>query len=172
LLKRVFIYCQKLTRKEALWLVSNIAANSEEDANALADSLIIGNLLSACRDSSVEMRKEAVWALSNTLNLLHDKDRIERLISMDIMATLLELLQKDEDSGSIASLALSTVNYLLNKSDTAKVVFMRLGGPEVAGDLQLSKFHEVYKLASEILERHCGAQEMDPLEKMEFINSK
>jgi len=30
----------------------------------------------------------------------------------------------------------------------------------------------VYKLASEIVERHFGGEEMDPLEKIEFINAK
>ena len=39
-------------------------------------------------------------------------------------------------------------------------------------DLQLSEFFEVYKQASDILERYCGGQEMDPLEKMEFMNAK
>lgn len=35
ILKKVFTYCTKQTRKEALWLVSNIAANSEADSLAL-----------------------------------------------------------------------------------------------------------------------------------------
>ena len=47
-----------------------------------------------------------------------------------------------------------------------------MGGQEVAEDLQLSQFHEVYRMASEVIERHCGGEEMNTLEKLEFINSK
>jgi hypothetical protein len=35
-IRNIFTYCTKLIRKEALWLVSNIAANSEADAILIA----------------------------------------------------------------------------------------------------------------------------------------
>ena len=123
ILKKVFTYCTKLCRKEALWLVSNIAANSEEDANSIADSSLMLNLLCACRDSAHEMRKEAIWALSNIFFKVTDKARIERLVEQDVMSTVLEMLSRDGDSGSIASLGLTTINELLTKSDNAMLAF-------------------------------------------------
>lgn len=63
-----------------MWLVSNIAANSEEDANSIADSTLVVNLLCACRDSAHEIRKEAMWALSNLIYALHDQSKIERIV--------------------------------------------------------------------------------------------
>lgn len=156
-IKRVFTYCTKLTRKEALWLVSNISANSEEDANAIVDSGLFVNLLLACRDSALEMRKEAIWSLSNITHILTDPVRIQTLVEADIMSTMIELLQKDGECGSIASLALTSVNDLLNKSPNALQVFLRRGGEEAVQDLQISSYQEVYKLACEIMERHCGA---------------
>lgn len=138
LLKRVFTYCTKVTRKEALWLISNVAANSEQDANALADSPLMLNLLMSCRDTAHEVRKEAVWALSNVVYKITDSARIERIIESDVMSILLEMLVRDADSGSIASLALTSVNELLTKSENARMIFHRLGGQEACEDLQIS----------------------------------
>lgn len=45
LLGKVFTYCTKSVRKEALWVLSNIAANSAVDACAIADHSIMINLL-------------------------------------------------------------------------------------------------------------------------------
>jgi hypothetical protein len=80
LLKRVFTYSEKLTRKEALWLVSNIAANSDEDATYLVDSDIIGALLLHCLDSAHDIRKEACWSLSNILFKVTDHAKVESLL--------------------------------------------------------------------------------------------
>ena len=135
ILKRVFTYCTKQTRKEALWLVSNIAANSDRDSEAIVDSQLMINLLCACRDSAYELRKEAIWVLSNIIHRISDKERVEKLVEMDVMSTLIELLQRDSDSGTISSLGLNAVNQLLTRSDQAKFAFMKLGGEDVALDL-------------------------------------
>ena len=172
LVKRSFTYCTKVTRKEALWLVSNIAANGEVEANILADSTIVMNLLTSCHDSTLLMRKEAIWALTNILHKVSGRERIENLVNMDIISTIIDLMQKDVDNGPIATLALAAVDLLLSKSESAKMAFIRRGGQEVLEDMQLSQFYEVYKQASDILEIHLGATEMGALEKMEFINSK
>ena len=172
ILKKVFTYCPKQTRKEAIWLVSNIAANSDADAQALCDSDLMVYLLMACRDSAYELRKEGIWALSNIIHRMTDQTHLCKLIEMDIMSSLIDILQRDGDSGTVAALGLNALNELLTRSDQAKVVFAKLGGEDVVQELQLSQYHEVYKVACEILERHCGAEEMTKLEKMEFINSK
>ncbi len=172
LVKKVLTYCQKKDRKEALWLVSNIAANSEIDAVLLAESTIPHNVLMSCKDSSAENRKEAVWALTNIVNKLSDPKLIERLVEADIVGTLIDLLARDIDTGSTASLGLTCLNQLLTRSDNARIAFQKICGQEVVENLQLSQYYEVYQLASEIIERHCGGAEMSEFEKMEFINSK
>ena len=75
------------------------------------------NLLCACRDSAYELRKEAIWVLSNIIHRISDKERVEKLVEMDVMSTLIELLQRDSDSGTISSLGLNAVNQLLTRSD-------------------------------------------------------
>jgi hypothetical protein len=120
LVKRTFTYCIKQTRKEALWLVSNIASNSEVEANMLADSSLIVNLLTSCHDSTLLMRKEAIWALTNIVHKMSGRERFENLINMEIITTIIDLLQKDADNGPIATLGLAAIDILLGKSETAK----------------------------------------------------
>ena len=117
------MYCTKTTRKEALWLISNIAANSEQEAIAISNSGLFVNLLMSCRDSSFDMRKEAVWAVSNVLHYLQEPATVELIVQQDVMSIMLEMLQRDAESGSVASLALSTINELLTKSETARTAF-------------------------------------------------
>ncbi len=117
ILKKVFTYCPKQTRKEAIWLVSNIAANSDADAQALCDSDLMVYLLMACRDSAYELRKEGIWALSNIIHRMTDQPHLCKLIEMDIMSSLIDILQRDGDSGTVAALGLNALNELLTRSD-------------------------------------------------------
>jgi len=94
----------------------------------VADSPLFLNLLNACRDNAPEIRKEAIWCISNIFFFVSDKARIERLVEHDLMLTLIDMLQKDYDSGHIVSLALSCVNSLLTKSGSAMVAFNNLSG--------------------------------------------
>ena len=73
-----------------------------------------------------------------------------------MITLLVEILQRETDSGAMMILALSAVNYLLNKSEQCKIVFDNLGGKQIVEDLQISPYHEVYKLSSEIVDRHFG----------------
>lgn len=52
-------------RKEALWLLSNIAANSEKDASEIIKKGIVSNLVFAAKDKNNELKKEALWVLAN-----------------------------------------------------------------------------------------------------------
>ena len=122
-IKKVFTYCSKQTRKEAIWLASNIAANSDADAQALCDSQIMVSLLMACRDSAYELRKEGMWALSNIIHRLTDEAHLTKLIEMDVMSCINDILQRDGESGTVASLGLTALNELLTRSDQAKVIF-------------------------------------------------
>ena len=77
------------------------------------------------------MRKEAVWAVSNILYRVTDPSVIEHLVSLDIVHVIVERLQRDSDSGSISSLTLQSVDYLIFKSETAKTIFDHFGGESI-----------------------------------------
>lgn len=72
-IKAVLGTCSKKVRKEALWLISNIAANSEEDALEIIKKNIISNLVFSAKDRNCDIKKEAIWALSNLCYITTDK---------------------------------------------------------------------------------------------------
>ncbi len=78
------------------------------------------NVIFAGRDQSYEMRKEAIWAISNVVYHVKDKEMIEKFLEMDLMTLILERLQHDTDFGSISSMCLTTLGVLLERSDNAK----------------------------------------------------
>lgn len=92
-----------------MWLVSNIAANSDQDATAIANSQIMIPLLFACRDNAHEVRKEAIWALGNVTYHVHDKQTIQKIVELDIISIVLELLDRDQDSGVISQIGLTVI---------------------------------------------------------------
>jgi Atypical Arm repeat len=58
----------------------------------------------------------------------------------------------------------------MGKDEEAKTVFTKLGGHEALETLQVSPYHEVYRLASEILEKHYDATEMNGIQRDEFFS--
>ena len=90
----------------------------------------------------------------------------------DVVTVLLEAIQRDSDSVSVMILALNAIGYLMEKSEDFKVAFVNQDGQKAIEELQISPYHEVYKLSQEILERHLGGEEMLEQEKKEFIGSK
>lgn len=60
----------KRDKKEVLWLISNMAANSEEDAISIVNSHLSFTLIMACGDNNYEIRREACWTLSNLCHSL------------------------------------------------------------------------------------------------------
>ena len=122
------------------------------------------------QDRNVCLKKEAVWTISNMCHIINDKEAIKKMIYADVVTLFYNILVYEQESGQIQILSLSGLDNLMTKSDQARQIFEKIGGSEVLEKLQISPFHEVYKLASDMLERHFGGAEMDELEKGHFIN--
>lgn len=59
-----------VTRKSALWMLSNIVLNSKEDLQVVIDSEILMSVAIACRDSIRSVKKEAIGMVGNLLTEL------------------------------------------------------------------------------------------------------
>lgn len=70
----------KSHKKEALWLLSNVAANSEEDATAIIKKGLMINLINGAKDRNYDVRKEAIWAISNLCNTIKNSECIIDMI--------------------------------------------------------------------------------------------
>lgn len=49
---------------------------------------------------------------------------------------------------------------------------MKMSGDQIIEDLQLNEYYEVYQLAVEIIERHCGGTPLEGNDKDTFIKSR
>ena len=96
----------------------------------------------SCHDPTFSFRNEGVWVVRNLLLFLQDPLIIEKLLQQDIMAIMLEIIQK-ESKYVIVTLALSAINELLAKSKTAIILFWSMGGLEKLENLKASRFSEI-----------------------------
>ena len=84
-IKSVMIMGTRPMRKEALWVLSNIAADSEESIGLIIRSGLIGNINLAVLDTNIDLRKEAIWTLSNICHTVKDPALIQDLVDSNIV---------------------------------------------------------------------------------------
>lgn len=96
-------------RKEALWLLSNLAANSEEDATEILNSDLITNLIFSAKDKNLDLRKEALWVISNICQIVNDKEYIRKIIYSNVIHLFFDILSYDTEYGLILILILSSL---------------------------------------------------------------
>lgn len=91
-IKSILTIGSRTHKKEALWVLSNVAANSEDDAKAIIKKGLMTNLICCANDKNVDLRKEAIWVLSNICYIILDSDTLKELISCDIVTLIYEII--------------------------------------------------------------------------------
>jgi hypothetical protein len=95
--------------------LSNIAANSEQDAESLIDAQIFMHMILCCHDMNYELRKEAIWTISNICYKVSDAGKMAKIKEFEVLQALLGIFQKDFEQGSMMILALEACKRLLEK---------------------------------------------------------
>eukprot|EP00347_Sterkiella_histriomuscorum_P003385 403364502 len=170
-LDKILGCASKKDKKEALWLISNMAANSEQDSESIILSSISFKLIMLTKDDQYDLRKEASWAISNFCQKATKSILFENLMDKCILDQMISLIQRDGDSGSMMMLVLTAIKNCVTKSEACKERFYLLQGLEEIEGQQYSAYSEIYELATEILERVYDCQQVDEIEKMKYINS-
>lgn len=115
-----------------LWVLANIAANSENEAIAVVNNNFLPNLIYYVSSRNYEVKREAVWVLSNICKLVNCEETLVKMVKADIVNVYYDILQnEDSENAQVVMLALSGISCLLSKTSQAKVVFDRLGGFDV-----------------------------------------
>ena len=52
-------------KAEALWIISNIAANGEDESLIIINNGPLANMIYAVKDRNKNIKREAVWGLGN-----------------------------------------------------------------------------------------------------------
>lgn len=105
-----------VTRKSALWMLSNIVLNSKEDLQVVIDSEILMSVAIACRDSIRSVKKEAIGMVGNLLMELSQAREfglIKKLVRQyELETSLINVLKDDWSSPENQQVALMTYEVL------------------------------------------------------------
>lgn len=130
-IKTILILGTKDHKRECFWVLSNIAANSEQEAIAIVKKGLLTNLIYGSKDKNFLIKREAIWTISNICALVQDAEALNEIVLSDVLTLFYELILYDCDHGQLMMLTLSGLDFLLKKSPIAKNIFSRMGGMEI-----------------------------------------
>ncbi len=171
-IKVLFLLGTPKMKKEGLWLLSNIAANSERDAIAIMNIDFFPLLISAALGKNFEMKKEAIYVISNMISSIYDVVVIKKMVDNSVVHMLTEILTYDQESGIILILCLESMKRLFEKNEMAFKSFVSLGGQEIVEQLQFSPYCEVYTAARVLMETYFTIEEMTDAEKQTHFDKE
>lgn len=168
-LKSLAFSHKKTVRKEALWAISNICADSQPLVQEIMDTGLMAQICDIVKNGSsdAEIRKEAVWTLCNAATV-GNREQIYSLVLKDnfrIVDTLGEYLETCRDAKSIRTVldSLFAILKVGEDQDTGNPfcdMIEQCGGLETIEKLQEDASEEVYEGAVRILETFFDCQEL------------
>ena len=166
-LKGLVLSNKKSVRKEALWAVSNICADSQPMLQAVIDSGAMDRVCDLLRDgrNDGDIRKEAAWTVCNACTV-GNRQQVRTLVTdsrFRFLEILTSYLESSHDTKSIKT-ALEAVNAILTHGEDEltnpyAAMLEECGGLSVIEDLQQDESEEVYHAAVDILERFYNCDE-------------
>eukprot|EP01033_Poteriospumella_lacustris_P023315 gene23315-biopygen7318 len=107
---------RKAIRREACWALSNIAAGSSQQVQALfvATPPVFPKVLEIVRTGTMDVRKEALWVVSNGLESCSWESILYLVDTLQVLRVLCELLSISD--AAILSVALQCIHKLLKRA--------------------------------------------------------
>ena len=104
---------KKTIRKETCWVISNITAGSADQIQEVIDMGLIPPLLVLSAKGSLDMKKEAAWAIANA-TCDGTLEQIRYLVKQDFIPLLCKLLTGQEDT-NIVKVTLRAIENILKR---------------------------------------------------------
>jgi len=157
------------TRKEACWALSNVAAGTPAQIDALMATPLVGAAIARLGLDEYDVKKEALWTVANILHAYKSEpcvktaSRAAGLVEAGVIAPLVKMLGVSDVS--IVKLALEACANLLAAGDELTrgkgsnpfvVQFDEAEGVEKLEALQEHENSGIYDKAVAILEAHFG----------------
>lgn len=160
-------HAKKNIRKEACWMISNVAAGSKSQLSAVVNTpdLVVRTLALMSEGTEWDVRKEAAWVVSN-IATGGSKHHVYTLVEQGAITPICDLLDSsDAKDVKITMIALEALESILNhtvntsyKIDTRHLVD-EAGGLMKLEALQEHKVDEVYEKALKIVEKYFGGED-------------
>mmetsp|Transcript_27034 Transcript_27034/g.51151 ORF Transcript_27034/g.51151 Transcript_27034/m.51151 type:complete len:579 (-) Transcript_27034:264-2000(-) len=156
---------RKGMKKEACWLVSNVAAGEPHQVQALINADVLPTIVWLISTAEFEIRREACWVLTNC-TMQATVDQVKYMVKLGCLEPICNLL--DSKDTRVVQLALEAIRNILHagvpegqeRSEHAEAV-EELGGLDQIEQLQSHADTLVYEKAVEIIECFYGCDEED-----------
>jgi importin subunit alpha-1 len=155
---------KKTLRKEMCWMLSNIAAGTQDQISTLVKTVgVVERLVAFAIDADWETRKEAIWAISNVLTGGSD-GQVAHLVGQGAIAAMASVLDIPSE-GRMVIVALDAIDNILTVSErkgySYGLLFDECGGIEKVETLQTHNDQKIYEKAIEILDRYFGEDDAE-----------
>jgi hypothetical protein len=169
-LKSLLLSNKKSIRKEALWTISNICADSQAHIQAVIDSRLMERICEILKSghSDADVKKEAIWCVCNTVTI-GSRTQVDLLVKdsrFDFITVLSEFIASSKDTKSLKT-ALDSIDIILfhgqphasENSNAYADLLEESGGLNTIEDLQQDQSEEIYAAAIRILENYFNCEE-------------
>jgi len=156
---------RKAIRKESCWLASNITAGTPDQiALILRRRNLLESLINNASNSAWEVRKEAIWALSNICTVGSDV-QVMGLVQSEGLRPLVDVLNFVNGDSNVLVAALDAVDQVLAVGDRHDKEYGPLideyNGIDFIEALQQHPSQAVYDKTIHILETYFGADDQE-----------
>lgn len=151
---------QVMVWREVCWALSNIAAGSSQQVQALFDATppVFPKIVEILRTSTidVEVQREALWVVSNGLGICSWESILYLVNTLQVLHLLCGLLSSSDEE--VVTGTLQGIHKLLERAadkgqlDRFIAVLEEMGAIDVLENLQLHASFEIYQEALKILE--------------------
>ena len=176
-LKSLMLSNKKAIRKETLWTISNICADSQTLIQAVIDAGIMARLCELVKSGNCDMdvKKEGIWCICNSVTV-GSKAQIDSMVvdsRFDILSILSDFLETARDTRSVRTALEAIYAVLLNDQGGTRYtsILEEVGGLTNIENLQQDESEEIYQACVRILENffHCDEQQSSVEQKENII---
>lgn len=111
MLPKLMGHPNKKIRKDVCWVISNIAAGTQLQLEALVLKNYLPRLIAVFKEDEPEIKKEVIWAICN-MSLLEKPELIQYIFENKILEVICQIIKHSDPK--IIAVGIESLNNLLN----------------------------------------------------------
>lgn len=163
--KSLLNHTKKNVRKEAAFILSNIAAGTSQQISELMNQpSLIKQIIDQAQNDCWEVRKECIWVISNLCDT-DDATRVQKIVQLEGLEPLCSILGLSATEPALIIQILDSLDKVLKVGVIIGIDYVKVideyNGVAMVEDLQEHQSDAVYKKAINIIETYFGVEGAD-----------